>query len=625
MPKINQLKPATSLANTDIMIADTSTGSDTRKIAYSDLKTQIQNESKNVFALKGETATDEQVTTAVTNWLDTNVDPVGSAVVVDKTLSIDGAAADAKTTGDGIADLKSALEFQTESKRLEFTKDGYIATNVNVGDVVSTTPTASGTYSYCIAECKPFDLITINGRGGGVPRLWAFCDNDMKLINKSGAGLTANNLSISAPTGSAFVVINTETSMIGPCYVGRLAKTIVPIYKNITDLRQHYANLSEGDVVALCGYNTETDGMGAIYDIVSDNYAHNAPVSLSNGLYAVPRLGITQDNNKPSGDINAFVHIAETYMQSGSSFVYASDADGTSYPTAFSDDFVPGTYYINCSTLSRLIMYGIDYTNSKYGGGSNSHSQGFMAEIGMQPSFSSRKVDAAAQQAMWAAYNGYAYYPNSDFSNVRVGDLVFFSNRAYNDEPYRFKNIDHVAIFLGIDGTRSDGTKRVQFIGNNGDSSDRNIMTFFYTDSFEYLQKAVLCAGISKQPSHHDSVNIISEPYSPHTVTSGQTIYEWSTDIELQSFSYYTLVIETDIVNSVGFTAKVGDTSDTVFLDGYYMRWFYSPSTKSVFRIVTGDLSVLSASQRKLFKLLRGVGASDSLTVNVCKLYHGWV
>jgi len=109
MPKINQLKPATSLANTDIMIADTSTGSDTRKIAYSDLRTQVQNESKSVFALKGETATDEQVTTAVTNWLDTNVDPVGSAVVVDKTLSIDGAAADAKTTGDGIADLKSAI------------------------------------------------------------------------------------------------------------------------------------------------------------------------------------------------------------------------------------------------------------------------------------------------------------------------------------------------------------------------------------------------------------------------------------------------------------------------------------------------------------------------------------
>lgn len=100
MPKINQLKPATSLANTDIMIADTSTGSDTRKIAYSDLRTQVQNESKSVFALKGEIASDDQVADAVGDWLDTHVTPTGSAVAIDDTLKIQGAAADAKAAGE---------------------------------------------------------------------------------------------------------------------------------------------------------------------------------------------------------------------------------------------------------------------------------------------------------------------------------------------------------------------------------------------------------------------------------------------------------------------------------------------------------------------------------------------
>ena len=38
----------------------------------------------------------------VTEWLEDNVTPVGSAVVVDSSLSITGAAADAKVTGDGI-------------------------------------------------------------------------------------------------------------------------------------------------------------------------------------------------------------------------------------------------------------------------------------------------------------------------------------------------------------------------------------------------------------------------------------------------------------------------------------------------------------------------------------------
>lgn len=100
MPKINQLNPATSLANTDIMIADTSTGSNTRKIAYSDLRAQVQNESKSVFALKGEIASDDQVADAVGDWLTEHVTPTGSAVAIDDTLKIQGAAADAKAAGE---------------------------------------------------------------------------------------------------------------------------------------------------------------------------------------------------------------------------------------------------------------------------------------------------------------------------------------------------------------------------------------------------------------------------------------------------------------------------------------------------------------------------------------------
>lgn len=50
-----------------------------------------------------------KIPSIVTQWLTDNVDPVGSAVVVDKSLSISGAAADAKATGDEIGNLKSDL------------------------------------------------------------------------------------------------------------------------------------------------------------------------------------------------------------------------------------------------------------------------------------------------------------------------------------------------------------------------------------------------------------------------------------------------------------------------------------------------------------------------------------
>ena len=52
-------------------------------------------------------ATDLQKTT--TDWLHDNVTPVGSAVVVDKSLTIEGAAADSKATGNSIDSLKDGL------------------------------------------------------------------------------------------------------------------------------------------------------------------------------------------------------------------------------------------------------------------------------------------------------------------------------------------------------------------------------------------------------------------------------------------------------------------------------------------------------------------------------------
>lgn len=55
---------------------------------------------------------------AVSDWLEDNVTP--TTPVVDASLSIAGAAADAKATGDGIADLKSA--FNERTVRVPFTK-----------------------------------------------------------------------------------------------------------------------------------------------------------------------------------------------------------------------------------------------------------------------------------------------------------------------------------------------------------------------------------------------------------------------------------------------------------------------------------------------------------------------
>lgn len=60
----------------------------------------------------------------VTNWLNNNVNPVGSAVTIDKSLSIEGSAADAKATGNNFALLYSSTSI--------YYKNDYVLYNGNI-------------------------------------------------------------------------------------------------------------------------------------------------------------------------------------------------------------------------------------------------------------------------------------------------------------------------------------------------------------------------------------------------------------------------------------------------------------------------------------------------------------
>ena len=66
---------------------------------------QLFNEKVSASALQSYVAS--QLNTDVVTWLQNNVNPVGSAVVVDKSLTIEGAAADAKVIGNRLNDFNT--------------------------------------------------------------------------------------------------------------------------------------------------------------------------------------------------------------------------------------------------------------------------------------------------------------------------------------------------------------------------------------------------------------------------------------------------------------------------------------------------------------------------------------
>ena len=101
---------------------------------------------------------------AVSDWLEENVTPTGSAVLVDSTLTISGASADAKVTGDEISDLKSAIDKLYELKTLTNlgNETGQLSSSFMAGGIF-TEPTyiysfspkfvsSSGTFKYAVVK-----------------------------------------------------------------------------------------------------------------------------------------------------------------------------------------------------------------------------------------------------------------------------------------------------------------------------------------------------------------------------------------------------------------------------------------------------------------------------------------
>lgn len=119
-----------------------------------------------------------------------------------------------------VSDLKEDITDITGARRALFISGGNIALgNYQVGDTVNLTPEVVSSYSYSIEDCSNVEYVLLNCEGGNNPRTYAFLDAQNKLISVAQAYLRCDNSIVSVPSGAAKIVINSQNSKLGVCYI----------------------------------------------------------------------------------------------------------------------------------------------------------------------------------------------------------------------------------------------------------------------------------------------------------------------------------------------------------------------------------------------------------------------
>lgn len=113
----------------------------------------------------------------------------------------------------------------------------YISTGAaKVGDVIDTeTLIPNASYDCAIYPSSEGDIIDIIGTGGYMPRLWAFLDEEKRLISKSDT--KEYNATLIAPPNTAFVIFSWDKKYV-------FDTTITPINGLVGSVQNHTVNIA---------------------------------------------------------------------------------------------------------------------------------------------------------------------------------------------------------------------------------------------------------------------------------------------------------------------------------------------------------------------------------------------
>lgn len=243
-------------------------------------------------------------------------------------------------------------------------------------------------------------------------------------------------------------------------------------------------------------------------------------------LQTVAKAVISNLHNS-EGIIQKIMDVCKTYTNHFSEIVYGNRY--TAYDSVVQQ--VDGKWELDCSSFQNLLIHGVTFENSRYNGNSiNKGNPLFFHGI------DSTKYRLANQMAKYGVENGYAFYPNEDFSNIEAGDLVFYSWKGYDTNPENytqaqidfhnnaFMKIDHVTMYLG---KKNDSTyQTIQY--------EQYTPQFFYDVNQNYMSQAVLVVRFPFANVENIQGNLVSKPndIKQNTTGSANGVYKLKTKLE---------------------------------------------------------------------------------------------
>lgn len=195
------------------------------------------------------------------------------STIIDSTLSVAGAAAEAAAVGQLKQDLVDLYSYDEEVE-IDKSVTGYYDLSVGVGNTVGEWKSSSG-YAQRKIEARGGNKFYIYGEGGTSPRLWAFVDADDKIISVAEAQTIVNKsnpIIISAPTNTKYAYFTVQ---------------IVKEFKVVKSVPKYEKSINELDA-RIINNKTEIDGIksGMFTKVDVDSFIWESGVIQSNGVDA---------------------------------------------------------------------------------------------------------------------------------------------------------------------------------------------------------------------------------------------------------------------------------------------------------------------------------------------------